>query len=57
MVEENELNEVFSDCGQPCPPDDACDECADYWNRMEQEGYWDPRGKWTNKGWDEITKI
>lgn len=40
-----------SACGQPCSPDCACDECADYWQRMVDEGLWDKeRHKWTDKG-------
>jgi len=43
-------------CGRPCHPNQACDECAPYWQRMIREGYWDPRGKWTNKGMREMCK-
>ena len=43
------------ECGKPCPPDDTCDECAEYWQRMKSEGYWRD-GRWTDKGWREITK-
>lgn len=46
-----------SSCGRPCAPEQACDECSDYWFRMQQEGYWDKeRHRWTDKGWKEITK-
>ena len=46
-----------SSCERPCDPDNACDECAEYWQRMIREGYWDKdRQRWTDKGWREITK-
>ena len=46
-----------SSCERPCDPDNACDECAEYWQRMIREGYWDKdRHRWTDKGWREITK-
>lgn len=41
------------ECGEPCPPDNTCDYCEGYWQRMEHEGYW-RNGRWTNKGWREI---
>jgi hypothetical protein len=43
------------ECGKPCNPSHPCDECSDYWQRMENEGYWNGH-KWTEKGWREITK-
>ena len=52
---EEEGMEEESECGKPCNPAHACDECADYWQRMEREGYWGPKG-WTDKGWREICK-
>jgi hypothetical protein len=48
-------DEEVSDCGHPCSPDAPCDECASYWQRMVEEGYWDGH-RWTDKGWEEITK-
>ena len=46
-----------SSCKRPCDPESACDECAKYWQRMIQEGYWDKdHHRWTDKGWREITK-
>ena len=48
MTEEQE-------CGKPCPPDSACEECEAYWQRMIAEGYWDGH-RWTDKGWREMTK-
>jgi len=44
-------------CGAPCPPEQACDGCVEYWQRMEHEGLWNRVGHhWTDKGWREITK-
>ena len=46
-----------SECQNPCHPNSACDECAEYWHRMVDEGYWSRDEKrWTDKGWREITK-
>lgn len=42
-------------CGHPCPPDASCEECALYWQRMEDEGLWQ-NGQWTNKGMQEIIR-
>ena len=50
-------DEDESSCGQPCDPDQSCDECEPYWQRMVNEGYWNrERHRWTEKGWKEITK-
>lgn len=44
-------------CECPCDPADGCEECAGYWERMKQEGYWaGQEHRWTKKGWKEITK-
>lgn len=44
-------------CGQPCPPNNACDECAEYWQRMKEEGFWDAKKNcWTEKGIREMCK-
>ena len=45
-------------CGHPCSPEVVyCDDCVEYWNRMEDEGLWDRKiGRWTEKGWREMTK-
>ena len=46
-----------NECGIPCDPSNPCDECAEYWQRMKAEGYWDGNAHaWTPKGWREITK-
>ena len=44
------------ECGQPCPPPLACDECASYWQRMRVEGFWKDSTGWTQKGWKEIVR-
>ncbi len=44
------------ECGRPCPPSQACDECAEYWDRMRREGLWDDAKGWTEKGWKSITR-
>ena len=49
-------DEEEHECQEPCHPDSGCPGCTDYWARMINEGFWDPRGKWTDKGWREITK-
>ena len=44
-------------CGDPCDPqsDDICDDCIEYWRRMEAEGFWRD-GCWTDKGMREMRK-
>lgn len=49
-------DDMEQDCQRPCPPMEACDECAGYWERMRYEGYWKDGSGWTDKGWREITK-
>ena len=45
------------ECGKPCDPSSICVECADYWDRMVAEGYWDrTQHRWTDKGWREIVR-
>jgi len=42
--------EDLHECGKPCPPTEACEECSPYWNRMIDEGRWDPiKHEWTKK--------
>ena len=44
-------------CRKPCDPNAGCEECAEYWERMIREGFWNmERHEWTSKGWREITK-
>jgi hypothetical protein len=43
------------ECQEPCDPQVGCPNCADYWARMEHEGFWE-NGKWTDKGMKEMTK-
>lgn len=51
------IEEETDECGHPCQPDNPCTECAEYWLRMVQDGYWDEElGRWTDKGWREIVK-
>jgi hypothetical protein len=51
MFEEEGLtdHEKEPSCGRPCPPNNACDECADYWHRMRAEGLWEDGKGWTDK--------
>lgn len=46
-----------TECGKPCSPQSRCEECSAYWDRMIQEGLWDPDKGWTDKGWRSITGI
>lgn len=57
-LQENDRDESDeTECGRPCAPEAACDECAEYWHRMQTEGYWDrERHRWTDKGWREIMR-
>ena len=49
--------EIEDVCGRPCDPDLHTECCADYWARMEREGFWNRREhRWTDKGWREILK-
>ena len=44
-------------CEKPCHPDSGCPMCADYWERMIYDGFWDERKKeWTAKGFREMSK-
>lgn len=46
-----------SECQCPCDPDSGCEHCADYWQRMVDEGLWDmDRHEWTQKGWNQILR-
>lgn len=57
-IEQEAQTEEESTCGRPCDPNSPCDECADYWNRMVTEGYWNrDKHQWTDKGWREITRL
>lgn len=54
---EREEAEVESACAKPCHPDSGCGECADYWQRMIREGFWDMgRKRWTERGMREMRK-
>ena len=42
-------------CGMPCDPNDACEECEAYWQRMIDEGFWDEEKHcWTDAGMEEM---
>lgn len=46
-----------NECRKPCDPAVGCPFCADYWQRMVNEGLWDmDRHRWTDKGWASITR-
>jgi hypothetical protein len=52
------LDDDESQCRNPCDPTDNCPECADYWERMRQEGFWDEHAhRWTERGWRDILKF
>ena len=55
-IEELEEEVEEEECQKPCPPNQACDGCAPYWERMRKEGFWDDNIGWTLKGWREIIK-
>jgi len=49
------LDDEENTCQNPCDPNSDCEKCADYWQRMSDEGMWDKqKHRWTDKGWDEI---
>lgn len=48
--------EVDGECGHPCPPSQACNQCAEYWDKMRREGLWDDKKGWTAKGWNSIIR-
>ena len=51
------MDEDEQACKKPCDPDSHCEECADYWQRMVAEEFWDRANhRWTNKGWREMLK-
>jgi len=52
----NEYSDDDNRCGAPCDPARACDECAEYWQRMRHDGFWEDGSGWTDKGMKEMTK-
>jgi len=44
------------ECGQPCPPDEPCQNCEEYWHRMRREGFWIDGKGWTDKALREWKK-
>lgn len=52
-----EALEQEDECRAPCDPDWHRPCCADYWERMAREGFWNmEEHRWTDKGWREIIK-
>jgi len=47
--EENNTEDEVNDCQSPCDPQRACSYCADYWQRMRDEGFWIDGKGWTQK--------
>jgi hypothetical protein len=43
-------------CNKPCDPAVECEHCADYWQRMRDEGFWVDGKGWTDKGIREMCK-
>jgi len=60
ILERKDMNKHEDDddiCQKPCPPENPCEECAAYWERMKSEGYWDAqRHEWTAAGMREMLK-
>ena len=53
----NDDEELEDTCGKPCDPDLHTECCAEYWARMEREGFWNQaEHRWTSEGWREIVK-
>lgn len=54
MTEDESAN---NPCGYPCSQINACDECRPYWQRMIDEGFWNPVSQeWTERGIKEMCK-
>jgi len=43
------------ECEQPCHPGNDCQFCAEYWERMKDQGFWED-GQWTDKAFREWGK-
>ena len=43
-------------CGQPCPVENPCDECQEYWDRMREQKYWKDGFGWTDKAIKEFIR-
>jgi hypothetical protein len=58
VTDSNSVDETEeeSQCQKPCDPAVGCEECAEYWQRMQEEGYWVDGQGWTNKAMREMTK-
>ena len=47
----SDLNNDDSTCQEPCDPAVGCEQCVEYWQRMETEGLWDMKNHcWTELG-------
>jgi len=47
----------MSECLEPCTPSDPCEDCGPYWERMVNEGFWDPiKQEWTDSGVRQMCK-
>jgi hypothetical protein len=51
------VDAIEEECNEPCHPDADCPICAEYWQRMRSEGYWENGKGWTKKGMKEMTRI
>jgi hypothetical protein len=51
------VDDIENTCDGPCPPNDTCNVCYSYWERMVSEGYWDrERNQWTEAGMRQIVR-
>jgi hypothetical protein len=49
-------NRDAKECSRPCPYEDMCPACEEYWHRMVDEDMWKPGEGWTNKALKEMSK-
>jgi hypothetical protein len=45
------------ECFRPCPFEVACSECEGYWDRMVNEGFFEPGVGWSQKALREAMKF
>jgi hypothetical protein len=50
------VDESVEDCSKPCHPNADCPICAEYWDRMRREGFWQDGKGWTEKGMKEMRR-
>lgn len=48
-MEQNMDPEPYQEHAQCDPLENPCDECREYWNRMQDEGFWIDGVGWTDK--------